>query len=543
MPNPRQRISLRRLAVALATALFASSPMATLAATENADLLISGGAVYDGRTATPAQRDVVIRGDRIVHVGVDAASRFTARRVIDAGGKIVAPGFIDPHTHPDTYIRSPDREQRRNAPWLFQGVTTIAIGVDGGGSPEVAQQREWFNQHGVGTNLVPYVGFGPVRAAILGQEARAPTSDELAAMRQLTAKAMCEGAFGFSTGLFYAPQSFASREEVVAVAREAALRGGLYDTHQRDESSYGMGLIESTREALDIGRQASMPVHFAHLKALGIDVQGKAAELIALIEAAQAQGMTVTADQYPWLASGTGIDAALLPRWAVDGGDPALLERLADASSLAPIRTEMHDNLRRRGGAEALLLTSAEQPWTGKTLQEMATQWQLEPIDAALRIIKSAARSPDSRSGRVASFNMIDEDVKLLMQQPWMVTSSDGSDGHPRQYASFPRKYARYVKDQRTIGLGDFINRSTSRTADLLGIADRGELKAGKYADVVVFDPERFGPKADYTHPRLLSEGVVTLLINGQLAIDEGQATDRLPGRVLQHAPTAGTCP
>jgi N-acyl-D-amino-acid deacylase len=302
----------------LLLALFASCAVHAADARRPADVLIHGGTVYTGEEGEAKILDVVLAGDTIAYIGDDAASKFDAARTIDAHGMIVAPGFIDPHTHPDTYIRSQERAQRRNAPWLMQGVTTIGIGVDGGGGFEVSKQRIWFEERGVGTNLAPYVGFSPVRESVLGEQARAPNADELARMRQLVARALCEGAFGFSTGLFYAPQSFAHTEEVVALAREAAIRGGIYDTHQRDESSYGIGLLDSTREAIDIGRQAGMPVHIAHLKALGVDVHGKAPDLVSIINAARAGGLNVTADQYPFVASGSSLQASLLPRWSVE---------------------------------------------------------------------------------------------------------------------------------------------------------------------------------------------------------------------------------
>jgi N-acyl-D-aspartate/D-glutamate deacylase len=504
-----------------------------------ADVLIRNGFVYTGEATEPRVLDVVISGDTITYVGDDAASRFTAARTIEARGRIVAPGFIDPHTHPDTYIRSEDRSQRRNAPWLMQGVTTIAIGVDGLGDPEVARQRAWFEERGVGTNLAPYVGFSRVRESVLGEAARAPSEQELDRMRRLVAKAMCEGAFGFSTGLFYAPQSFATRDEVVALAHEAAIRGGLYDTHQRDESSYGIGLLASTREAIDIGRQAGLPVHIAHLKALGVDVHGKSKELVSMIEAARASGLDVTADQYPFIASGSSLQASLLPRWSVEGGRPELLRRLHDGATLQRVRAEMSENLRRRGGADSLLFNSVGQPWSGKTLAAMATAWKLEPVDAALRIIREA---DDDRADSVTSFNMSEEDVRRLMQQSWVVTGSDGSDGHPRQFATFPEKYARYVQRERALTTAEFIRRSTGATADILGLERRGYLRVGYFADVVVLDPAGYRPRADYLHPDVLSEGVLYLWVGGALAVDDGHMTDILAGKVLSHTARRGTC-
>ena len=528
---------------ALLLVLLSPTLVACTTAREPADLAIVGGLLHDGSEGAASVRDLVVRDGRVLAVGIDAARRYDAARTIDAQGLVVAPGFIDPHTHPDRFIRSDDPLARRNLPWLHQGVTTIAIGVDGGGTPHQARQRAWFEEHGVGTNLVPYVGFGPVRREVLEEEARQPDAEELARMEALVAQAMCEGAFGFSTGLFYAPQSFASTDEVVALARQAAVRGGLYDTHQRDESSYGIGLIASTREAIEIGRRAGMPIHLAHIKALGQDVHGQAPALIELIEQARAEGHRVTADQYPWLASGTRMSAALLPRWAQDGGRPALLQRLSDPEQLARIEQEVSTNLRRRGGADSLLLVSSGQPWTGRTLAQVAQDWGVDPVQAALRIFRGDDQ-PDGRPGdSVASFNMIEDDVRLLMQQPWVVTSSDGSNGHPRQYASFPEKYVRYVRQQPVLDLDSFIHRSTGLTADILGLADRGRLAPGAWADVVVFDPDSYAPNATYLAPGELSSGVHTLLVNGVPAIDGGQATEALTGHVLRHAPPEGTCP
>lgn len=526
----RRTISLVSVAVALLC-----MPGAAAQTDEAVDVIIRGGTIYDGGQGEPFIGDVAIRGDRIVHVG--RVGGYIASRVIDATGMIVAPGFIDPHTHADSFLRSPDKAARVNAAWLHQGVSTVMIGVDGNGSPDVAADSGKLAASGIGTNIVPFVGFGPVRQRVLGQDARAPSAAELDAMKALVASGMCEGAVGLSTGLFYAPQSFASTDEVVAVAREAAIRGGLYDTHQRDESSYSIGLLGSVNEAIEIGRQAGMPVHFAHLKALGVDVHGQAAAVIAAIEATRKAGVDVTADQYPWLASGSNLDASLLPRWAVDGGGAALLKRLDDPATLVRIRGEMQDNLRRRGGASALLLIAEGFPWTGQTLEQVAAEWKLDSRDAALRIIRQSieAKSRGQKGGgtAVASFNMAQADVDLLMQQPWMVTSSDGSDGHPRMFATFPEKYARYVRERKVISLPTFIRQSTGRTADIYKLDRRGYLRPGYFADVVVLDPAGYAPRADYVRPRELSVGVQSLFVNGALALDGGRVTGAAAGRAL----------
>lgn len=522
---------MRRAALCL-TALACSLSLAACATTapRGVDTLIRGGTIYDGSEAAPVVGDVAIEGDRIVYVG--PSRPFAAERVIDAAGKVVAPGFIDPHTHADIFLRSDDPGERVNAAWLAQGASTVMIGVDGGGTPDVADDARKLGGSGIGTNVVPFVGFGAVRGRVLGDAGRAPDADELAAMRALVAGAMCQGASGFSTGLFYAPQSFAETDEVVELAREAGRRGGIYDTHQRDESSYSIGLMASTREAIRIGEQAGASVHIAHIKALGVDVHGMAPDLIAVIEAARARGVDVTADQYPWLASGSSLDAALLPRWAVDGGGEALLARLAQPETLARIRTEMAENMRRRGGAASLLLTAPGLPWTGRTLAEQAEVEGMDPIDAALAIIEQVTREGGSGTA-VASFNMAQQDVEALMRQHWLVTASDGSLGHPRMFATYPEKYRTYVVERGTIDLARFIRQSTGQVADIYKVEDRGYLRPGYFADVLVFDPEAYAPRATYLEPRQLSVGVTALFVNGRLAIDEGAATGAATGRVL----------
>lgn len=507
------------------------------------DVLIRGGTIYDGSEAAPFVGDVALVGDAIVYVGRPRALK--AARTIDARGLIVTPGLIDAHTHADYFIRSPDKETRVNAAWLDQGVSTVVIGVDGFGTPDIAADSRKLVDSGIGTNIVPFIGFGAVRARVLGQDARAPSPAELEAMKALVAKGMCEGASGLSAGLFYPPQSFAKTAEVIAVAREAATRGGLYDTHQRDESSYTIGLLGSVQEVLAIGREAGMPVHFAHLKALGIDVQGEAPQVIAAIDKARAQGQDVTADQYPWLASGSSLDASLLPGWSVDGGAKALLARLDDPATLARIKTEMVENMRRRGGPASLLLIAPGFPWTGLTLEQAAAQWQTNPIDAALKIIRQSAENegkPGAKQGGtgVASFNMAQEDVDRIMKQPWVVTSSDGSPGHPRMYATFPLKYQTYVRERKVIDLKTFVRQSSGKTADIYKLDRRGYLRAGYFADVLVFDPKGYAPRADYLHPTELSVGVRALFVNGRLAVENSHTTGTAAGRaLLRPAPAA----
>ena len=533
---PRARLKTLALAGSALAAALAVAAGHALAQAKTADVIIHGGTIYTGAEQPSFVGDVALLGDKIVYVG-PSAKGFTAKRTIEAKGMIVAPGLIDAHTHPDTYIRSADPAVRVNAPWLTQGVSTVIIGVDGYGTPDVKDDQAKLEQQKIGTNVVSYVGFGAIRTRVLQNDARAPTPEELERMKAMVAKGMCEGAVGFSTGLFYAPQSFAKTEEVISLAKEAAKRGGIYDTHQRDESDYTIGVLNSVKETIRIGREAGMPVHFAHLKALGIDVQGQAPAIVDLINQARASGIEVNADQYPWLASGSSLEASLIPRWAVDGGYAAMIKRFDDPATMDKIRVEMRENLRRRGGPDSVLLTAYDVPWSGKTLTAMAKEWNVEPIEAAVRIMRQA-----HTKGGIASFNMAEPDVELIMKQPWVVTSSDGSDGHPRQYATMPEKYLVYVKQKHVIDLANFIRHSTGLTADMFKLDRRGYLKPGYFADVVVFDPNAYAPKADYVHPRELSVGVQELFVNGEPAIDQGKITGTLAGRGLKHTPTPGTC-
>lgn len=514
-------------------ALAQSAPAQTQ--TVQADIILRGGTIYTG-DAAPFVGDVVITGDRITFVGRRAPGQ--ARRVIDARGMVVAPGFIDPHTHIGEQLASDQVDARLLLPFLMQGVTTAFIGVDGGGSPDVAGVLGAAANplRRVGINYAAYVGLGAVRSQVVGAADRAPTDAELTTMRQLVANAMCSGALGLSTGLFYAPQSFARRDEVVALAREAATRGGTYDSHIRDESSYTIGLPAAIEEALVVGREANLPVHIAHIKALGVDVHGQAGAVIAQIEAAQRAGQIVHADQYPWSASGTGLSAALMPRWAQDGGRDAMLARFNDAATLERIRTEMRENMRRRGGAASLLITNGPPRAMGKTLEQIAAETGADPIDAAIAILRE-------REAGVASFNQSEEDIAAFMRQPWVVTSSDASLGHPRYYGSFARKYAVYVKANHVIDMRTFIERSSAATADMFGLEGRGHLRAGAFADVIAFDPARFAERSDYTDPFLFATGMRTVIVNGRLAVDNGQPTGTAAGVAIARTPAAGTCP
>jgi len=338
-----------------------------------ADLLIRNGRVIDGTGAAARTTDIAITGDRITFVGDAAKSNVTARRTIDARGLIVAPGFIDPHTHALEDLSSNDPKRRANVDYLMQGVTTVITGNDGGGPYEVARTLEKWRADGIGSNGALLVGYGTVRQAVMKMSDVAAAGPQLDSMRALVDKGMREGALGMSTGLYYAPQSYSTTEEVIEMAKVAARQGGIYDTHLRDESSYTVGLLGAIRETIRIGREAGMPVHISHIKALGTDVWGRSDSAIAIIEAAQAGGQKVTANQYPYTASGSSVGASLLPRWAEVGGRDSLRARVADAATKARLVTDMTENLRRRGGAAALLISSTrDTSILGKTLEQVA---------------------------------------------------------------------------------------------------------------------------------------------------------------------------
>jgi len=494
-----------------------------------ADLLICGGTIYTG-TDAPFVGDVAVAGDHISAVGKHLA--VTAKRVIDARGMIVAPGFIDPHTHVGGDLASDDAHERLVPAFLMQGVTTAFVGNDGGGAIDVGKVLGSAKTKPVGINYATYTGFGTIREKVIGAANRAPTADELGRMKGLVDDAMCHGALGLSTGLFYAPQSFSKTDEVVALSKEAARYGGYYDSHIRDESSYTVGLKAAIDEAIEIGREAHLPIHISHIKALGVDVQGEAPDIIAKIDKARAEGINVTASQYPWSASGTSLVASLIPLWAQDGGREALLKRLDDPALSQKLHGDIAENMRKRGGAHSLLIV--EGPYKNRRLDDVAKSMGKDPIDAAI----AAIRIGDAGT---VSFNQSEADIAAFMKQPWVMTDSDASTGHPRVYGTFARKYAKYAIAEHVITVREFIERSSTLTADWFHLAGRGHLKAGAFADMVVFDPKTYAARATYEQPTLLAQGVQTVLVNGQVAVDKGKLTGTAAGRALPHTPT-GTC-
>lgn len=487
------------------------------------DLIIHGGSIIDGSGSAAVKEDIGIKGDRIVFIGSSAGKK--AKREIDATGLIVTPGFIDPHTHTAGDLSDP--KTNRNDAYLMQGVSTVATGNDGESPTAIGATLAKWNQQGIGTNAVLFIGQGTVRREVMGMADTKPTPEQMTRMKSLVDTGMKEGAIGLSTGLYYAPGSYSSTEEVIELARVAAQHGGIYDTHMRDEGSYNIGLLGSVRETIRIGREANLPVMISHIKALGPDVWGKSKDVIALIDSARKEGVKVVASEYPYNASGTSVTAALVPRWAEANG--ALLKNLDDTSLRPRLVKEMNENLRRRGGANTLLMTaSPDKAIIGKTLADIAKERNESPVDAAIQIVKAGGSD-------VASFNMQESDIEAFMRQPWVMTCSDGSPGHPRKYGTFPRKLRMYVFEKHVITLPFAIRSSTSLPAQTLGLKDRGLLKPGYFADVLVFDPKTINERGTYQSPRVLATGVRYLTVNGKLAIDNGTLTTTLAGRALKH--------
>jgi N-acyl-D-amino-acid deacylase len=507
----------------LQSLLTAAVLWAPLAHAQDVDVILRNGTVIDGSGSAAFHANVGILGDRIAFIGSGAGKR--AKRIIDATGLVITPGFIDPHTHTADDLTDPKRSQ--NAPYLMQGVTTVATGNDGESPEHIGEILAQWSRQGIGTNAVLFIGQGTVRREVMGMSDAKPTAEQMEKMKALVDIAMGEGAIGLSTGLYYAPGSYSTTEEVIELARVAAHHGGIYDTHMRDESTYNIGLMNSVRETLRIGKEAEIPVMISHIKALGADVWGESTNVIALINEARKEGIKATASQYPYEASGTSVTASLVPRWAE--ADGKLLKNIDDLALHERLVKEMTENLRRRGGPQTLLMTaSKDKSIVGKNLAQIAQERHITPIDAALEIIRAGGSD-------VASFNMKESDIEAFMKQPWVMTCSDGSEGHPRKYGTFPRKIHVYVYEKHVLSLQAAVRSSTSLPAETLQIKDRGLLKQGYYADVLVFDPNGFIDRATYEDPTVLATGVRYLLVNGRFAVDQGELTSTLAGRELKH--------
>jgi len=551
-----------RIPVFLALLLLSSL---ALAQTSSFDLVITHGHIIDGTGSPWYSGDIGIRDGKIAAIGNLTASQ--RMRTIDASGKVVAPGFIDMLGQSELTILVDPRLPSK----IFQGITSEITGEgssiaplndaiiqsDRSGfehfkvTPDWRTFRQYFGRlekQGMGINLASYVGATQVRRMVLGDDDKQPTPAQLEQMQALVREAMKDGTVGVSTSLEYAPAPYAKTEELIALAAEASKFGGIYATHMRDESA---SVLEAIDEALRIGRQAHIPVEIWHIKVAGKDNWGRMPEVVAKINAARAAGADVSADTYAYTAWYNGF-SAFIPPWAHDGGDAKLVERLKDPVTRARIRQDMltpskawDNEWQEIPGPDAIMIGAVENPalapLLGKRLSETAKSSNKDPMDALFDIL---IQDP---STEVAVFGMSQPDVTLALQQPWVAIDNDSegtspegilgqSHPHPRAYGTFPRILAKYVREERVLTLEDAIRKFSALPAQRMRLTDRGVLKAGMWADVVIFDPATVHDRATFDNPNQLSEGMEYVLVNGVPVIDQEKMTGALPGKVLRGA-------
>jgi N-acyl-D-amino-acid deacylase len=539
-------------------------PSAAFSQTPQYDLIIRNGRIIDGTGSPWYSGDVGVRDGRIAAVGSLVGAR--ARQTIQAAGRVVAPGFIDMLGQSDLSILvNPHLPSK-----IFQGITTEITGEGGTVAPlndsTIAADKlgyEWLKitpdwrthaqyfarleRQKIGINVAHYVGATQVRRMVLGDDDRDPDPDELRRMRDLVAAAMRDGAVGLSTSLQYPPAPYAETEEIIALAREAARYGGVYATHLRSESDE---ILPALDEAIRIGREARIPVEIWHLKVAGTKNWGRMGQVLAKIDSARARGIDIAADTYAYTAWFNSL-AAMIPPWAHDGGAAPLLERLRDPAARRRIRRDMETSgswennaWKEIAGPQAILIGAVQnpklRPLQGKTLAEIAKQRKTDAITALLDLLVE-----DNALTSVAVFGMSEPDVVLALQHPWVSINND-SEGtapegllgeahpHPRAYGTFPRILRKYVREEKRLTLEDAIRKFTSLAAQRMRLDDRGVLKAGMWADVVIFDPAEVRDLATFDKPNQLSEGMAWVLVNGVPVIAEGKATGELPGKVLR---------
>ncbi len=524
-----------RPALAALAAATLALPLAGRGAAEDYDLLIRDARVVDGTGAPWRRADVAVRGDTIVAVAPHVEG--SAPRVVEAGHRVLAPGFIDIHTHArEGIFRSPGAEN-----YVRQGVTTLVEGPDGSSALPLGPFLDELEALGPGVNFASLVGHGSIRELVLGRADRAPAAAELARMQDLVRQAMREGAFGLSTGLFYVPGSFARTDEVAALARVAGELGGIHVSHIRDEAGR---VLDSVQETIAIGEQGRLPTQITHHKMIGRAAWGRSAESLKLVEAARARGVDATIDQYPYTASSTALQAALLPGWALEGGAGSLRGRLADPADRARILEVVKDKIRNeRGGGDPRNVTIAacgfDRSLEGQTLASILEGRGLPPtVDNAAVLALEIVE----RGGASGIFHAIsEEDIERILASPYTMVASDGEiprlgqgAPHPRSYGTFARVLAVYVRERKLLSLEEAVRKMTSLPAARLGLGDRGLLRPGMKADLVLFDPDTVRDRATFQSPHQYSEGVSLVLVNGQVVLDGERMTGLRPGRVLR---------
>ena len=505
-------------------------------AQESFDLLIKNGRIVDG-TGTPwYEADVGIVGDRITRVG--NLSVATAPQVIDATGLIVAPGFIDPHTHALRGIFDvPNAESA-----LLQGVTTLTEGNDGSSPYPIDRHYADIQDLRISPNWAVFVGQGTIRQRVIGFGLRKASPQEMDRMKQMVRDAMEQGALGISTGLFYVPGSFTSTEEVIELSKVAAEYNGIYISHIREEAAQ---LIDSVQETIRIGEEAGIPVQITHHKVIGVENWGASIESLRLVDEARARGVDVTIDQYPYTASQTSINA-LIPQWAQAGGREEMLNRINSPETYSTIKNEVIAKiLYDRGGGDPKNVFISRNSWdpnmAGKNLAELTMEAGMEPTpENAAEIVFDIIRG----GGATAVYHAIGpEDVDRIMRHPATAIGSDGPVGvfgegapHPRQYGTFARILGHYVRERGVITLEEAVKKMSSQSARRLGIHDRGLITEGYFADVAVFDAEEIIDRASFEQPHQYATGMKFVLVNGEVVVENGAHTGRRPGRIL-HGP------
>ena len=499
------------------------------------DILIQNGAVVDGTGGSRFIADVAVLGDQIVAVSSIRLDPGLAREVIDASGKIVSPGFVDIHTHLEPLLNLPGGESH-----VRQGVTTALGGPDGTAPWPLEQYLDRADEIGVGLNVGFMVGHNTIRREVIGLEDRAPTAAELVQMQDMVDQGMIEGAWGISTGLKYLPGAFAELDELVALSSVVVPYGGFYTSHLREE---GLGLLESVSEALEIGKQANIPVVLTHHKVVGQPMWGSSEITLAMVDSARIAGTDVMIDQYPYTASHSGI-TILIPAWAMEGGTDALLTRLEDPFLADSILSGIEFNIKYdRGGNDLKRVQFSSVSWDksleGKTLYDWAVRDGLEPTPAnGAKLVVESVR----RGGANGIYHAMDEgDGEAIMSHPQTMIASDGrlvalGDGHPhpRWYGTFPRVLGLYSRERGILELEEAVLKMTFMPAKRIGLAKRGQVKIGWFADLVVFDSETIIDRATFQNPHQYPVGIEWVLVNGKIALANGDYRDLRSGKVLR---------
>lgn len=498
--------------------------------TIDADILLKGGTLYDGTGGAEVTGDVAIKGGKIIAVGTFKVGQ--ALQTIDCTGLAVAPGFIDLHNHSDSQMVDP--RTRANVNFLMQGCTTVVTGNCGSGPVNAATYFKKIDEAGAGTNVIHLLPQGSLREQVIGSANRPPTAEELQKMRDLAEQAMKDGVYGMSTGLIYVPSSYASTDEIVEIASVVGKHGGIYASHIRGE---GLDLLKSVNEAIEIGRRGQLAVHVSHFKASGPEAWGLIRQAAVVIEKARQSGQVVTADQYPYIASSTSLEAMLIPTWARAGGGKDLIKRLDDAEDGSRIRHSIANELEKRGDQAPIRIAryKPRPDWVGKSITEIAQMEKRDATEIVLEITRAGGASG-------VSFGMAEDDVRFAMQIPWVATASDGraylpgdDRPHPRSYGTFPRKIGYYADAEKVVTLSFAIRSSSGLPADILGLSDRGYLKADQAADIAIFDPQTFRDAATFDNPHRYATGTKYVFVNGQPTVWEGTPTGALPGKALKH--------